>query len=370
MSNTPWPIGLAVAEGMANARVGRWVSLIVVVAVAWITTGVGLANALEVSALARAEQEWIAAGAFVMSVEPASNKTGAGIDVASCERLSHVDGISASFAVAATAATIEPANAPGTPTTLTEVSPGVYPFLRVREPLGVGLLSTVAAAGPTGLADGEHSIFTQFDASRTPIPLEATAVVVGSTDLGPSLAGSFMLPTLLNGEADSCYIRTDAAHVAAVTTYVGQALSAQDGSLAVVRQLLSKNTFGLDFATAYSNRVLGWAWAGGALALTAMWALVQRTRRTRYAVYQTFGAHSQARLTMQITEWMFLSLLGTAWGWGVATSLAIGLGADPSISLTQITLQTIATWCIASIAVIAIALIPVGTLLDALKDRS
>ena len=64
------------------------------------------------------------------------------------------------------------------------------------------------------------------------------------------------------------------------------------------------------------------------------------------------------------------ALPGATWGWGIATSLAIGLGADPGISLTQITLQIIATWCAVSIAIVAIALIPVGTLLDALKDRS
>lgn len=370
MSESPWPVGLAVSEGVANARSGRWVSLIIVVAVAWITTGVGLANALEVSTLSRAEEEWIAAGAFVMSIEPASHETGARIDVAACERLSQTDGISASFAVAVTTATIEPANAPGTLTTLSEVSPGIYPFLDVREPTGAGLVATVTAAGPIGLADGEDTIFTRIDASGTSTPMQATAVIVDRAALSAGLEGSFMLPALLTGEADSCHVRTDPAHIEAVSTYVSQALSAPDGTLAIVRPLLSTNTYGLDFATAYSNRILRGAWAGGAVALTALWALVQRARRTRHAIYQTFGAHSQARLTMQLTEWAALSLPGATWGWGIATSLAIGLGADPGILLTQVTLQIIATWCAVSIAIVAIALIPVGTLLDALKDRS
>jgi hypothetical protein len=370
MRNTLWPTGLCVSEGVANARAGRWVSLIVVLAVAWITAAVGLANALEVSALARAEQEWIAAGAFVMSVEPASSEPDSGIDVVLCERLSHLDGISASFAVRATTATIEPANAPGTLTTLTEVSPGAFAFLDAHEPVGVGVLATATAAGATGLADGEHTTFKRAAPLSVSSSFEGTAVIVDRSDLSPGLEGSFLLPTLLSGRADSCFIKSDAAHYSAVATYVGEALSAPDGSLAIVRPLLSKNTYGVDFATAYSTRVLRWGWLAGAAALAAMWALVQRTRRTRNAIYQTFGAHSRARLAMQTTEWAFLSFLGVAWGWGAALTFAIGFGADPRISLTQITLQTIATWGAASIAVIVMALIPVGDLLDALKDRS
>ena len=370
MSGQPWPAGLAVSEGVANARSGRWVSLIVVIFVAWATAGAGLANALEVSALARAEEAWILAGAFVMSVEPAATEASTGIDVAACERLSEVEGISAAFAMALTTATISPANAPGTHATLMDVSPGLYSFLGVREPNGAGLIATGVGTRKTGLANGEEAVFTRTEDSGASATFRATTVIVDRSDLGPSLEGSFMLPTLLTGRADSCRIRTDAAHASAVPGYASQVLSGPNGTPAIVRPLLSENTHGLDFTTAYSTRILRWAWAGAAAALAALWAVVQRTRRNRHAIYQTFGMHTGARVIMQLSEWATLSIPGIAWGWGIAMAAAIGAGADPAISLIQITLHVIAAWCAASIAVIIAALAPVGTLLEALKDRS
>lgn len=368
MRDAPWPLGLALTEGFANARTGRWVSLIVVVATAWVTAGVGLANALEVSALARAEDEWIAAGAFVMSVEPVSSEAGSRIDVAACERLARVEGILASFAVAATDAAIEPVSAPGTRSTLIEVSPGIYPFLGVREPRGAGVVMSAAAAEPTGLADGEEVTFRRMEGAGVAVPFRAGVVMVDGAGLGPGLEGAFLLPTLLAGEADSCQVRTDAAHMATVPAYVSQALAAADGSAAIVRPLLAKNTFGVDFATAYSNGILRWAWVAGALVLAALWAVVQRTRRARNAIYQTFGAHVRARLILQCAEWVALTAPGVVWGWGIATCVGVGSGAAPGIALVQITWQAVAAWCAASVAVVAVALIPVGTLLDALKD--
>lgn len=370
MSEARWPDGLAIIEGVANGRSGRWISLIVVVTVAWVTACVGLANALEVNALARAEDAWIRAGAFVMSVEPGSSEGGNSIDVAACEQLNQVAGVEASFASTLTGATNRPRNAPGMRTTLTQVSPGIYPFLGVDEPRGVGMVASVAAMELAGITNGEETIFRRIQMSGDSTDFQATAVIVNGVGLGPALQGSFMMPTLLVGEADSCHVRTDAAHVAAATLYVSQALSAPNGSLAVVRPLVPQDPYGIDFTTVYSWRILRWAWLGGALMITALWGLVQRARRTRHAIYQTFGVHTRARLVMEFTEWAVLSLPGIAWGWGIATTLAIGLGADPGTSLAQITLQIIAVWCAASLAVIGIGLIPVGTLLDALKDRS
>lgn len=116
--------------------------------------------------------------------------------------------------------------------------------------------------------------------------------------------------------------------------------------------------------------MLGWAWAAGAGVLVALWAVVQWTRRSRLAIYATFGAHPRARLTMQSTEWLVLSAVGSAWGWGIATAFAIGLGADARVALVQVTGQVVATWCAASIGAAALGLLPVGSLLDALKDRT
>lgn len=365
-----WPNSLAVSEGCANAKAGGWVSLLVTVVVAWVAVVVGLSNALEVSALVRAEREWIEAGAFVMVVEPDGDDPAGGIAVAACEGLAEVEGISAAFAATITASVIEPTNAPGTVTTLAHVSPGVFEFVGAQEVPEPALLGVASTAESTGLVHGERAGFVQVDPSKDRTSFMAVLLLVDRADLGPSLEGSFLLPTLISGRADHCYLRTDASHAQAVAGFAAESLSYPGGRPAVVRSLLSANTYGLDFGHAYSERILGKAWLAGALVLVAMWALIQRTRRPRSALYQTFGVHTRARMLMQLSEWLALSLPGLAWGWGIATVLAVAAGAEPGVLLLQITLQLVATWCAASLGVLVISLVPVGSLLDALKDRT
>ena len=367
----PWPTALAISEGLANARSGRRLATTVSVAVALVTCGVGLANALDVSALVDAEQRWIDAGAFVFVVEPGSTADDARIDVATCDRLSQVDGIGSAFAVTVTDTTAEPVNAPGTHATLAVASPGVYEFLGVDEPAGAGLLAPPQITSGTGLIDGERTRFTlESSGDAHVVDVDATVAIVHDSVLAEQLVGSYLMPSAPTGSAKQCYVRTDAEHVDDISAYIGSALAAADGTPAIVRPRLADNSYGLDFASAYSDRVLRWAWAAGAGVLIALWAITRWTRRARWAIYATFGAHSRARLTIQSTEWLALSAVGSAWGWGIATSFAIGLGADPRVTLVQVSGQIMATWCAASVGAAVIGLLPVGTLLDALKDRT
>ncbi len=367
-----WAIALCVREGLANARAGRWLSLGIVVSVAWLTAGIGIANALDVQSLVTGERAWIDAGGYTFVVEfPSSNDVRTPLDAATCDGLSGVDGIDASFAVAMRNATLEPASAPGTVASAFSVSPGVFQFLGVKPVIGAAVILTQGANDRTGLVDGERTAFTSRPYDDTTVSERefATVVTADTTMLGEQHQGSYLIPGLLSLGADACYVRTDAAHVDAVEGYLAGALG-QGANAAVVRPRLSANTYGVDFATAYQDRVLQWSWLAGGLVLAAIWAIIQWMRRARMAIYATFGAPPRARLAMQVTEWVVLGGMGAAWGWGIGIAFSLGLGAEAAIALGQVTGQILALWFVASLAALLIGLLPVGTLLDTLKDRT
>lgn len=366
-----WPTSLAIGEGLAGVRSARGVSAMIAVASAWVVAGVGLVNALDVDALVTAEQEWIEAGAFVSVVEPGGSDS-AGISVAACESLDQVDGVLGSFAVQVTNFAASPSSAPGTERTWAQVSPGVFDFLGLTTPEGPSVIITPDIAETTGLRTGESTVMTvvSFDGSSTAASGAVTVVETDSPVLAETIAGAYLSPELVSGEASQCYVATDASHAETIEGYLASALAPEPSTPAVVRPRISDNTFGIDFATAYDSRTLAWAWAAGAAVLAALWASVQFARRTRMAVYATFGAHQRARLTMQLTEWVVLSGLGALWGWAIGLTLALGLGVDVGIALTQVTWTALTTWCAATIGAVLVGLVPVGTLLDALKDRT
>ncbi|GCE76339.1 hypothetical protein [Cellulomonas biazotea] len=347
-------------------------SVIVMLAVAWVSAGVGLANALEVSALVHAERDWIGAGAHTVIVEPGNAEGDAAIDVAACDRLAQIDGINAAFAVNPTVEAATAAHAPGTRATLTRVSPGVFAFFSLPAPAGGAVLATADTLGPLGLRDGDTTALavTTYDGTATTATGTVAVSEVDSPALGDDLSGTWMLPDLHTGNAAQCYVTADAAHQGAVQAYLSEALAAPDGTPAVVRERLSDSGYGLNFATAYTGRPLAWAWAAAAVFLTSLWAIIAWTRRSRVAVYATFGAHRRARMVLQVTEWALLSLIAAAWGWGIAVTFALGLDADVRTTLVQVTGHVIATWSGATLGVLVVSLLPVGTLLDALKDRS
>lgn len=366
-----WPSSLAISEGFANVKAGRRLSTIIVAAVALVTGGVGLANVLDVSVLVNAERAWIDKGAYVFVVEPNPSQAFSAIDVATCDRMAQVEGIDASFAVRVTASVAQPAHAPGTHATLARTSAGIYEFLSVSPPIGSGMLVSDGIAAQTGLVDGETTTFAiQSLELATSEEVTATVRLIDAAVLAESLDGTYLFPSDLTGESSQCYVRTDAAHADDVRDYLAVTLTPDQGAPAIVRPRLNESANGLDFSTAFNQRALTWGWAAGAAILILLWTLTQWTRRTRDAIYATFGAHARARLIIRMTEWFTLSTVGLGWGWAIATAFAIGLGADIQVTLVQATGQAVATWTVASLGAVGVALIPVGTLLDTLKDRT
>ncbi|MCB2411458.1 hypothetical protein LGT39_01175 [Demequina sp. TTPB684] len=367
-----WPMMLSVREARANARAGRWLSLGIIASSAWLAGGVGIANALDVQQLVTAERSWIDAGGYTFMVEPSSSNDGpTRLDSSICDALSSTDGVDGSFAIAATNSTLEPASAPGTAATAFAVSPGVYEFLRARPVDGTSVILTQGVNDLTGLVDGEVSLLTAkpFDDSTVPERAFATVLTADTAKLSEQHQGVYLIPGLLPGGADACYVRTDAAHAQTVEQYLAAALG-QGGNPAIVRPRLSANTYGVDFSTAYQDRVLQWSWFAGGLVLAAIWAIIQWTRRTRMAVYATFGAPPRARLVMQFTEWLILGGIGVSWGWGIGMAFSLALGAEPAIAIGQVSGQILALWFVTALGALGVGLLPVGTLLDALKDRS
>lgn len=368
----PWPTALAVREGLIAAVSAGWLSVVVIAASTLVMAGIGLANALDVSRLAAAEREWIEAGGYAYVVEPGSTEPDASLTVASCERLAEVDGIAGSFAISVTDRAASVSSAPGTRATWVQVSPGIFQFFSLAPPQGTSVIATPGIVADTALTDGERTVMTvmSYDGTGTLEIAPVSVTTLESPLLSETIAGAYLAPELVDGQAQQCHVSTEAAHADTMAAYLAAALSSDRTTPAIVRPRLPENTYGLDFATVYDDRILGWAWAAGASVLAALWAVVQFTRRTRLAIYATFGAHAKARLTMQLTEWAAMTSVGALWGWAISLALALGLGADTSIALTQATWQILAAWCTATLAAILIGLIPVGTLLNALKDRT
>jgi len=371
MRARPWPLSLAAREGLLNAVAGRWLPALMILATAVVTAGAGLSNAFDVSRLASAEADWIDAGGYTYVVEPGGNGDSATVDVSSCERLRDVEGINGAFALTVTDETAWPSNAPGTSSTFAQASLGVYDFFGLAAPHTAGVIVTPSVAESTGLADGELTDMSvsRHDGSIVRREARVEVVALDTQSLPEALAGTYLSTELVGGEAQQCYVETDAAHDDAVRGYLAAALASGDEP-ANVRPRLSKNTYGVDFATAYDTRPLGWAWVAGAVFLAALWAIVRWTRRSRLAIYATFGADARARLVMQMSEWTALTGLGAIWGWAIGVCFALAMGSDAQIAVTQVSGQAAASWCLASVVATLIALAPVGTLIDALKDRT
>jgi hypothetical protein len=367
-----WPITLAIGEGLANARVGGTLSAVIIIVSAWVSATVGLLNASEVSGLVADEQEWISAGGLTFVVEPSGiDDTSVALNADVCDRLAGVDGVIGSFAVADTGTVLEPRSAPGSGATLFAVSAGALGFFDVEPSDRATVLAPAATAQRPGLADAEQTAFTlrSFADDDASSSVDATVRVVDSTVLADDLQNTYLIPSALTEGSTACYVSADAAHASALEAYL-PAVLASETSLAIARTRLPEATFGTDFSTAYQERVTRWGWTVGAAVVALFWATIQRSRRGRLAVYTTFGAGPRARLVLQTTEWGVLSLIGSATGWVLAMTCAIAVDIPVGIALTQVTVQVASLWLAASIAVLALGLVRIGTVLDHLKDRT
>ncbi|WP_062079211.1 hypothetical protein [Demequina globuliformis] len=366
-----WPLSLAAREGLATARTGRWTSAIVIVATAWLIAAPAIADALGVTRLMEAEQDWIDAGGHVYVV------TGATVDgdqfpipTSTCESLAGYDGVEASFALERSGATGALTSVPGGRASVYSVTSGALPFLGIEgDPRGVAILSS-GFSERTGVLGGETiEVVRQASDSEPAARTGLVASRVADTaPMGDEYDGALLVPSLLGATADACYVATDAARHDAVAEILPGAL-AHEGRAAVVADRLYSNEFTVDYTTAYEDRPLRWLWIASALALGLMWALVQWFRRSHTAIYATFGVHAPARLTMQVSEWALLVAAGAAGGWAIGITGALAFGARTAPTLTIVSTHTALTLIGATLIVIAVALTPTGTLLNALKDR-
>jgi hypothetical protein len=367
-----WPLALSAREGVATARTGRWTSVLIVVAVAWVIAAPGIADAVGVTRLIESERAWIDAGGYVFVVTGARETGGttAPVPAEVCDRLSRIDGVEASFALKRTSARGSVGHVPGGQATIYDVSAGALQFLRV-EPHSRGVvIATAGFAERTGVADGDPVTVLRRAgpdaAATTSDPL--TARVADTATMGEEYDGALLMPALLVGTADACFVRTDAAHLSAV----GAALPAQlahQGTSAIPNPRLFSSEFTVDYTTAFEDRPLRWLWAPAAALLGLLWAMLQWFRRSQVAIYATFGMRAPSRLVMQVSEWAALAGVGALLGWSIGVTGALALGARTAQALGLTSAHTGLTLIGATLLVIMLGLRPTGTLLNALKDR-
>lgn len=365
-----WPLSLAAREGVATARTGRWTTLLLTVAVAW-SVAAGAADAVSVTHLVEGEKAWIDAGGYVFVVTGARQdgmQNPVPADV--CDRLARVDGIDGSFALTRGDANGSLSYIPGGRASIYAVSSGVSTFLGVAPAANGIVIGTLGFAERTGAHDGDVVRVTQRASFSAPAgesdPL--TLRVADSAVMGEEFDGAMLMPSQLTGTADTCYVRTDAAHHSAVEAALPSYL-AYNGLPAIPNPRLFESDFTVDYTHAYEDRQLRYLWVATAALLGLLWAMLQWFRRSHVAIYATFGMRAPSRLMAQASEWGVVALVGLLVGWSLGVVGAVAMGARVEQALTQVTAHALLTVLGASIVVVLLGLRPTGTLLNALKDR-
>jgi hypothetical protein len=371
VSRRIWPLSLAAREGVATARTGRWTSLLMALAVAWIVAAPGAADAVAVSRLIDDEQAWIDAGGYVLVVTGSREDNSQNpIPADTCEGLATIDGIASAFALQRTDATGTLSYIPGGRVSLYDVSAGALDFLGAAPAEGGVLLATAGFVERTGATDGDVVTIVGRGAINT-VPMTSDPLTLRAVDtgvLGEEFDGALLVPAHLTGAADACYVRTDAAHASAVEAAL-PALLAYEGKPAIPNPRLFESDFTVDYTHAFEDRPLRWVWVPAAALLGLLWAMLQWFRRSHVAIYATFGMKPAARLVMQLGEWGVLAGFGALWGWGLGVVGSIALGAHASQAVGLVTFHGVLTVMGASALVVILGLRPAGTLLNALKDR-
>jgi hypothetical protein len=366
-----WPLTLSAREGVATARAGRWTSLLIVVTLAWLCAAAGGADAVAITKLVDGEKRWIDAGAYVFVVTGEDRKTNLPtIPVGVCDRLSGYQGVLASFAARRNPQAANLGHIPGGRASLIDVSPGAARFLGSTAAAGDVALITTGMAKRTGMVDGEP-VIVDLQGTSTLTGASSgvvTARVVDPTVMGAEYNGAILLPSLLTGQADACFVRTDATHVKAVRDALPTLLQ-HEGKLSIANPRLADSAFTINYATAYQDRPLRWAWVLTGALIGLLWSLVQWFRRSHVAIYTTFGMRAASRLVMQTSEWAVLAVASGLWGWALGTLGAVALGAGPHVAAAYVGAHVALTLVAASAVVVLLGLRPTGTLLNALKDR-
>ncbi|MFO7244719.1 MAG: hypothetical protein DIU73_007545 [Actinomycetes bacterium] len=371
-----WPASLAAREGLATASTGRWTSLLIVIAVAWIIAAPGAADAVAVTRLIEAERAWIDAGGHVFVVTGARSDSGQNpVPAEVCDRLTGIDGIGAAFALRRTNANGTLAHIPGGRASIYEVSAGAATFLGVEAAPGGIVIATAGFSERTGVRDGElvtvarrAGVGADGVASAAATSDLLTARVADTYAMGEEFDGALLMPAVLTGDADACYVRTDAAHLAAVEAALPSYL-AHNGMPAIPNPRLFESEFTVDYTHAFEDRPLRWLWVPAAALLGLLWAMLQWFRRSHVAIYATFGMRAASRLVMQVSEWAVLAGLGLLWGWSLGVVGAMALGARWEQAVTLVSAHAALTVLVASGLVVLLGLRPTGTLINALKDR-
>ncbi|WNM24691.1 hypothetical protein [Demequina capsici] len=366
-----WPASLAASEGARTARTGRWTSVLIIVAVALLTAAPAVADTLGVTSLIEHEAAWVAAGGRVLiATGPSADGASTPLDARTCEGLSGLDGVTGSFALKDTAQVATLAHLPGGRVSMYDVSSGAFDLLGIDAAADGVVIVSGGLSERTGVVDGDTVSVAVVEGSgtmgQTSAPLRVR--VADTSRLGDQFDGALFTPALLTGDADTCYVETDAAHYATVKDSLSSLLASEAGPAVVATRLL-QSEFTVDYTTAFQDRPLRWLWAAAALVLSLLWAMVQWFRRSQIAIYATFSMKAFPRMLMQATEWAVLATAGGLLGWCGGIGLATLLTGDAHTAVALGSAHAALTLISTTVVVIGLGLRPAGSLLAALKDR-
>lgn len=364
-----WSLQVCATEGWRAALSGRFASALLIAAVAWLCAVPGAMDALTVGQLVEREEAWIARGGYTFVVTGADREAGATVPVASCHRLADSLAVESSVAVSRSSDPLVIGGVSSRRASVTSVSPGIAAFLGVGHDFHGGALITTGLAERAGLSSDTVLRLAHHEAGSGADEGSVTPIEVVSADLlGAEFDGSVLLPDLLSGLAEACYVATSAAYVDGVRRALPSLLQ-HDGIPAVVAPRLISGEFTIDYLWEFEHRSTRWAWLVSGSVVGVLWALTRWFRRAQYAVYVTFGMRGRWRLMMEMTEWSVVVLVGVGWGWSLGVVGAIAAGAPPVISAWYVAVHSGLTLTMSAVLALVLGVRSGGDLLASLKDR-
>lgn len=245
-----------------------------------------------VAALLRDSASRVAQGEYVAVVSSAASEPTARVKSEACERLGGLPGVRASGSIKR-AADLVFSTSPNQRITHFEASPGALQVLgspptKAEFVVGGAIAADLGllTSGTLGISGGE---------TRKALVLGEPSIRTGLIDY------AVMSVTPPSGYTDVCLVEFESTSTVDVTIFISGLLqipadSAQVKSLEGIQQL------GPSPAYVYEGNLARLSWLITAPALSILWLILSRSRRSELALYRSFGASPLFLATMGICE--------------------------------------------------------------------
>lgn len=341
------------AEGVANVRAGRWLTILAAGAAAAAVTAVTLAEAFAGQHAIDTEAAYRQAGGYRYELADTS-QTPTPIDAAKCDLLARNDGISHSGGVVESR-TASLANAPNLNVGLVEATPGFYRLIDA-DPTVFVIAADLRAE--LGTPDG----WLLAPQGSAPGP----AVMRPLSRLSPVYTRALIRSIAPVGNLSRCYIEVQASSNATLT--INASMAGLGHTNLSARALLGAQIARPAYVQ-YNNRTTRYAWLVAAAVLAILRAVTVWLRRTELALYTAFGARSIDRTFILTAEAIVTNVPWAIAAAGLALLAAAGKGVTTE-ALQPAAWAAAATTAATLATTVLVGLIPQrGHPIDALKDQ-